>query len=88
MKVAEHLPGTFATGTLGISLMKGVKWLQQASEVVSAPCCSKRCTLSDAEEVLACSQVLISLISFHNFFLRKRHCCICLLLFFKSCNDN
>lgn len=59
MKVAEHLPGTFATGTLWISLMKGVKWLQQASEVVSAPCSSKKCNLSDAEEVLASSRVLI-----------------------------
>lgn len=38
--------------------MAGVKWLQQASEVVSAPCSSKRCNLSDAEEVLASSQVL------------------------------
>ncbi|XP_015896152.3 lysine-specific demethylase JMJ17 isoform X2 [Ziziphus jujuba] len=56
MKVAGHLPSTFATGTWWSSLMSGVKWLQQASEIVSAPCSSKRCKLSDAEEVLASSQ--------------------------------
>ncbi|KAL5552082.1 hypothetical protein UlMin_002258 [Ulmus minor] len=56
MKVAEELPSIFASGTLCSSLIDGVKWLRQASEIVSARCNSKRCKLSDAEEVLTSSK--------------------------------
>ncbi|PON84593.1 Autoimmune regulator [Trema orientale] len=61
MKAAEHLPGTLGSGRLWSSLIDAVKWLRQASEVVSAPSNSKRCNLSDAEEVLASSQHVSSI---------------------------
>lgn len=56
MKASELLSHTFASGILWSSLIDGLKWLRQASEVVSPRCNSKRCSLSDAEEVLAISQ--------------------------------
>lgn len=59
MKAADHLPRIFASGSLWRLLLDAVTWLRQASEVVSTRSDSKRCNLSDAEEVLASSQVLI-----------------------------
>lgn len=58
MKASELLSRTFASGILWSSLIDGLKWLRRASEVVSPHCNSKRCSLSDAVEVLAISQVL------------------------------
>lgn len=57
MKVAEQLPHKCASGPLCSSLIDGVKWLKKALEAIAAPHNFKRCKLSDAEEVLADSQV-------------------------------
>ncbi|KAM2673879.1 hypothetical protein EV2_015129 [Malus domestica] len=53
---AENLCGTFAPSALWGSLVEGLKWLEHATKVISASCNSKRCTLSEAEEVLSKSQ--------------------------------
>ncbi|EXB37360.1 Lysine-specific demethylase 5A [Morus notabilis] len=56
MKASELLPRTFASSILWSSLIDGVKWLRQASEVVFVCCKSKRCGLGDAQEILANAQ--------------------------------
>lgn len=68
MEEAEHLPGTFASGSLWSSLIDAVKWLRQASGAVSARSNSERCNLSDAEEILASSQVHL-----YNFYCLLKH---------------
>ena len=60
MKDAEQLPHACASGPLCSSLVAGIRWLKQASEAISVPHLNfKRCKLSDAEEVLADSQVFV-----------------------------
>ena len=59
VSAAENLCGTFAPSALWGSLVEGLKWLEHATKVISASCNSTRCTLSEAEEVLAKSQVFL-----------------------------
>ncbi|KAF4403837.1 hypothetical protein CsatB_003771 [Cannabis sativa] len=61
MEAAEHLPSTFTSGSFWSSLINAVKWLWQASEVVSLQSNLKRCTLSDAVRVLDSSQHVSSI---------------------------
>lgn len=59
MKDAEQLPHARASGPLCSSLIDGIRWLKQASKTISVPHNFKRCKLSDAEKVLADSQVFV-----------------------------
>ncbi|OMO58640.1 hypothetical protein COLO4_34455 [Corchorus olitorius] len=53
MDIAEHLSIICSSFTLLSSLIVGLKWLKNVSEVISAPFKSKACKLTDAEEMLA-----------------------------------
>ncbi|KAM2035173.1 hypothetical protein EV2_039190 [Malus domestica] len=56
VSAAGNLHGTYVPSALWGLLVEGLKWLEHATKVISAPCNSERCTLSEAEEVLAKSQ--------------------------------
>ena len=68
MSAAGNLYGTDAPSALWGLLVEGLKWLEHATKVISAPCNSERRTLSEAEEVLAKSQVLFIFGNFSNQF--------------------
>ncbi|XVF51494.1 hypothetical protein PTKIN_Ptkin04bG0189600 [Pterospermum kingtungense] len=53
MDTVEHLSIMFSSGNMLRSLISGVKWLKNVSEVISAPVKCKACKLTDAEEMLA-----------------------------------
>ena len=61
MKVEEDNSCFFASGVLWSLLVEGVKWLKQALEVIPGTCNSKQRKLSDAEELLSNSQVIVQL---------------------------
>ncbi|XWS49936.1 hypothetical protein CRYUN_Cryun12cG0045500 [Craigia yunnanensis] len=53
MDIEEHLSITRSSGSLLSSLIFGVKWLKNVSEVISASVKCKACKFTDAEEMLA-----------------------------------
>jgi histone demethylase JARID1 len=57
MEAAENLSVIGVSGTLWSALIDGVKWLRKALGVISLPGNFERFKLSDAEVVLAESQV-------------------------------
>lgn len=67
MSDAENSVCTYVSGALCGLLFEGVKWIKHATNVISSACNSKRCKLSEAEQVLADSQVqsLLFLLLFH-----------------------
>lgn len=57
MSDAENSGCTYVSGALCGLLFEGVKWIKHATNVISAACNSKRCKLSEAEQVLTDSKV-------------------------------
>ncbi|KAI4326962.1 hypothetical protein L6164_019472 [Bauhinia variegata] len=52
LEVAEDIPHTSVSSTMLNMLVDGVKWLRQAFEVISGPQNSRRCKLSNVEDIL------------------------------------
>ncbi|KAI4315412.1 hypothetical protein L6164_028225 [Bauhinia variegata] len=52
LEVAEEIPHSCVSGTMLNMLVDGVEWLRRALEVISGPQNSRRCKLSDVEDIL------------------------------------
>ncbi|KAF7810274.1 lysine-specific demethylase rbr-2 [Senna tora] len=58
LEVAEDLPLSYGSGALLNLLNGGIKWLRQALEVISEPRNSRRCKLSDVEDIITNYQTI------------------------------